>query len=184
VPGVASDHIAPPRAAPRNPARADSRIVSELRHWKMISRQRSVEKAIMSAPALKFEGCSFDGWVERLLVIKRDDMYGLKPTDIGALKPLLNAEITQICVGPHDIRFNFHPQGNVSVQGRCELVDSTGRVVEVREESTRSGTFRFPELLMTPVVDAVIESAKSFVLTFRNGMALRAVDNSQQYESF
>ena len=111
-------------------------------------------------------------------------MYGLKPTDINALKPLLKAEITQICVGPHDIQFNFHPSGNVSVQGRCELVDSAGQVIEVWEESTRSGAFRFPELLMTPVSDVVIDSPKSFVLTFANGMALRVVDNSEQFESF
>jgi hypothetical protein len=111
-------------------------------------------------------------------------MYGLKPTDIDALTPLRKAEITQICVGPHDIQFNFHPRGNVSVQGRCELIDSAGQVVEVWEESTRSGMFRFPELLMTPVMDVVIDSPKSFVLTFENGMALRVVDNSEQYESF
>lgn len=111
-------------------------------------------------------------------------MYGLKPTDIDVLKHLLKATITQICVGPHDIQFNFHPSGNVSVQGRCELVDAAGRVVEVWEESTRSGSFRFPELLMTPVVNVAIDSPKSFVLTFGNGMALRVLDNSEQYESF
>jgi hypothetical protein len=111
-------------------------------------------------------------------------MYGLKPTDIDALKPLIKAEITQICIGPHDIQFNFHPRGNVSIQGRCELLDSAGQVVEVWEESTRSGTFRFPKLLMSSVVDALIDSPKSFVLTFENGMALRAVDNSDKYESF
>jgi hypothetical protein len=111
-------------------------------------------------------------------------MYGLKPNDIDALKPLLKAEITQICVGPYDIQFNFHPSGNVSVEGRCELVDSTGRVIEIWEDSTRSGTFRFPELLMTPVSNVVIDTPKSFILTFANGMALRVVDNSEQYESF
>jgi hypothetical protein len=111
-------------------------------------------------------------------------MHGLKPTDIDALMPLRKAEITQICVGRNDIQFNFHPRGNVSVQGRCELINSTGQVVEVWEESTRSGMFRFPELLMTRVMDVVIDSPKSFLLSFENGMALRVVDNSEQYESF
>ena len=111
-------------------------------------------------------------------------MYGLKPTDIDALKPLLRAEITQICVGPSDLQFNFHPSGNVTVQGRCELIDSAGQVVDVWEDNTHSGMFRFPELLMTPVSDVVIDSPKSFVLQFANGMALRVIDNSEQYESF
>jgi len=111
-------------------------------------------------------------------------MYGLKPTDIDALKPLMKAGITQICVGPHDIQFNFDPSGNVSVWGRCELLDSSGQVIEVWEDSMRPGSFRFPELLMTPVSDVVIDTPKSFILTFANGMALRVVDNSEQYESF
>lgn len=111
-------------------------------------------------------------------------MRGLKPTDFDVLKTLLKAEITQICVGPHDIQFNFHPSRNISIQGRCEMLDAAGQVVDAWEDSTRSGSFRFPELLMRPVVDVAIESSKSFILTFENGMALRVVDNSEQYESF
>jgi len=111
-------------------------------------------------------------------------MYGLKPTDIDALKPLLGAEITQICVGPADIQFNFHPRGNVSVQGRCELIERSGEVIDVWEESSRPGLFRFPELLMSPVSEVRIDSPKSFVLSFENSLALRVIDNSEQYESF
>lgn len=111
-------------------------------------------------------------------------MYGLKPTDIEHLTHLRSAEITQICVGPHDIQFNFHPRGNVSVQGRCELLDGSGTVVDAWEESTHSGAFRFPEILMTPVTGISIDTPKSFVLKFANQMSLRVVDNSEQYESF
>lgn len=111
-------------------------------------------------------------------------MYGLTPADIDALTPLRRAEVTQICLGPHDIQFHFHPQGKICVQGRCELIDSDNQVVDVWEGSTRSGTFRFPDVLMTPVVEVAIDSAKSFLLTFENGMALRVIDNSEHCESF
>jgi len=111
-------------------------------------------------------------------------MYGLKLTDIDALTHLRRAEVTQICVGPHDIQFNFHPHGNVSVQGRCELLDAMGQVIEVLDGSTRSGMFRFSELLKSPVSEVAIDFPKSFVLTFENGMGLQVVDNSKQYESF
>jgi hypothetical protein len=111
-------------------------------------------------------------------------MYGLKPTDIDLLTHLRGAEVTQICLGPHDIQFNFHPQGNVSIQGRCELIDEKGTVVEVWEDSTRPGMFRFPEILMTPITEITIDSPKSFMLLFQNQMSLRVIDNSEQYESF
>ena len=104
--------------------------------------------------------------------------------DIGALSHLRSAEVTQICIGPHDIQFNFHPRGNVSVQGRVELLDSSGNVADVWEGRTRSGMFRFPEILMSPVTQVAIDSAVSFVLTFDNKMSLRFVDDSDQYESF
>jgi hypothetical protein len=44
--------------------------------------------------------------------------------------------------------------------------------------------FRFPDLLMTPVIEVAIDSPKSFVLKFENRMALRVVDSSEHYESF
>ena len=111
-------------------------------------------------------------------------MYGLKPTDIDHLAHLRGATITQICVGPADIQFNFHPRGNVSIQGRCELLDANGGIIEVWEGTTRSGMFRFPDILMVPVSEVLIESPKSFLLRFENRLTLRVVDNSEHYESF
>lgn len=70
------------------------------------------------------------------------------------------------------------------MQGRVELLDESGNVADVWEDRTQSGMFRFPEILMSPVTEVVIDSPKSFVLTFGNRMSLRVVDNSEQYESF
>lgn len=111
-------------------------------------------------------------------------MYGLKPEDVQHLAHLRGAEVTQVCFGPFDIQFNFHPEESVSVQGRCELLDAAGAVVDEWEGRTRAGAHRFPELLMTPVVDVRIDTPKSFVVRFANQTSLRVVDNSARYESF
>lgn len=111
-------------------------------------------------------------------------MHGLKPTDIDALAHLKGAEITQVCLGPYDIQFNFMPRGNVSVQARCELIDSAGTVLDVWEERTKSGLCRFTELLESPVEDVAIDTPRSFILRFANTLVLRVIDTSDQYESF
>jgi hypothetical protein len=111
-------------------------------------------------------------------------MCGLKPTDITHLSHLRNAEVIQVCVGQCDLQFNFSPIGNVSVQGRCELLDNSSQLIDVWEDCTRSTAFRFLELLGQSVIDVVIDSPKSFKLLFSSGQSLRVVENSEQYESF
>jgi len=111
-------------------------------------------------------------------------MYGLNPSDIEYLAHFRNTEITQICVGSSDIQFNFHPRGNISVQGRCELIDSNSAIIDFWEEKTRTGVFRFPEIIHTRVKDISIDTPKSLVLKFENKLSLRMVDNSDHYESF
>jgi hypothetical protein len=70
-------------------------------------------------------------------------VYGVKPSDITHMSHLRNAEVIQVCVGQYDLQFNFHPTGNVSVQGRCELLDDSAKLIDVREDWTRSSVFRF-----------------------------------------
>jgi hypothetical protein len=111
-------------------------------------------------------------------------MYGLKPEDISHLRTLEGKEITQICVGQYDLQFHFHPDGNISVQGRCEMLDESGRIIDVWENGQRSDTFRFFELLGQAVVKVEIDSPKSFAAHFQGGCKLRPIDNSDQYESF
>jgi hypothetical protein len=111
-------------------------------------------------------------------------MYGLKPSDINALSHLKGAEITQVCLGPYDIQFNFMPRGNISVQARCELIDSTGNLLDVWEERTKPGICRFTELLESPAQDVQIDTPRSFIVRFNNGLLLRVIDTSDQYESF
>jgi hypothetical protein len=111
-------------------------------------------------------------------------MHGLKPSDIDALRHLEGAEVTQVCLGPYDIQFNFDPRGNVSVQGRCELIDRAGVVLDIWEGRTKPGPCRFTELFGSPVREVVIDSPRSFLLKFANSLVLRVLDTSDQHESF
>jgi Family of unknown function (DUF6188) len=112
-------------------------------------------------------------------------MYGLKPDDIAYLKSTLDqATLQQICVGEYDLQFHFHPNGNVSIWAKCELINEVGEVIEVWPSEDKSRSFRFLELLGSAVIDIAIDTQKSFRLVFGNGNTLRVIDDSEQYESF
>lgn len=111
-------------------------------------------------------------------------MYGLKPEDITHLSHLQDAEIIQVCVGQADLQFHFTSNGNVSVQGRCELLDNADQVIDVWEPGTRSAMFLFLDLLGQSVTGVAIDSPKSFKFLFAKGHSLRVINVSEQYESF
>jgi hypothetical protein len=114
-------------------------------------------------------------------------VYGLKPDDIVYLSQLQHSKVIQICIGEHDLQFNFYPSdriNNISVGGRCELLDDTARVIDVWENGMRSRAFRFLDLPGQSVVELTIDTPNAFKLLFSNGQSLRLVDNSQHYESF
>jgi len=61
-------------------------------------------------------------------------VYGLKPDDITYLSQLQHSKVIQVCVGEYDLQFNFHPTSNIhniTVEGRCELLDDMGEVIDV-----------------------------------------------------
>ena len=113
-------------------------------------------------------------------------MYGLKPDDLRHLEHLRGEVVTQIAVGEFQVLFATGPKSNggISIEGRCELLDAAGRVVDVWDRGQRSKQFQFFDLLGKTIRDVEIDSEKSFVVTFADGYNLRVVDNSDQYESF
>jgi hypothetical protein len=111
-------------------------------------------------------------------------MYGVQPDNITAFSKLNGGEIIQICIGSHDLQFNFTPNGNVSVWGRCELIDPNGRVRDDWQDGRRSQTFRFLELLGSIVTEITIEMPNSVKLKFDSRWYLRLIDCSDKYESF
>ncbi len=111
-------------------------------------------------------------------------MHGLQPDDIKHLSHLRGGKMILVGVGEYDLQFQFHPQGNVSVEGRCELLEDSGAIIDAWDRGARSEVFRFLELLGKTVTEVVIDSPKSFKLAFPKGRWLRIIDNSEQYESF
>jgi hypothetical protein len=111
-------------------------------------------------------------------------MHGLKPDDIKHLSPLRGDVLTLVGVEEYQLDFGFNQQGSLSVQGRCELLEDSGAIIDVWDTGARSEGFRFLELLGKTVTTVVIDSSKSFTLTFSDGRCLRIIDNSDQYESF
>jgi hypothetical protein len=111
-------------------------------------------------------------------------MYGLKPEDITHLQTLEGKEITLVSVGQYDLHFNFHPDGAVSIEGRCEMLDQHGSLIDVWDRGQRSETFRFFDLLGQSVIKVEIDSPKSFTALLNNQRKLRVIDNSNHYESF
>jgi hypothetical protein len=111
-------------------------------------------------------------------------MHGLKPEDIQHLAHLRGRKLTLVSLGEYDLQFHFSPQASVSVEGRCEMLDTSGEVLDVWNRGTRSAVLRFLDLLGGTVTEVVIDSPRSFKLTFDSTRQLRLVDNSDQYESF
>jgi hypothetical protein len=113
-------------------------------------------------------------------------MHGLKPEDLRHLEHLLGEDVIQIAVGEFQIHFATGPKSNggISVEGRCDLLDATGHVVDVWDRGKRTQQFRFFDLLGKTIREVEIDSDKSFVVTFADGCKLRVVDTSDRYESF
>src|SRR5262249_40154229 len=120
----------------------------------------------------------------RLISTDEASMYGVKPDHLKYLAHLRGATVVQVCVGQFDLQFNFHPAGNLSIGGRCELVENSGAIVDFWDSGKRSPGFRFLELLGEMISEVVIDSPKTVDLAFSNGRHLRLIDNSEQYESF
>jgi hypothetical protein len=98
------------------------------------------------------------------------------------LRPFHGDYISQICLGPHDVQFNFGKGGNISVWSDWELLDSNGTLLDQATDNQES--YKLHVLLMHTVADWKVDAPRSFTLVFENGMRLTIFDDSDQYESF
>jgi len=106
-------------------------------------------------------------------------MYGVP--DTLELPFLLDAELSQLCIGETHIQFNFSPNGSIGVEGDWELLDSSGEVIE---ESCSGPLVLTQKLIGKCVTDYIIDAPKSVSILFENGFTLIIFDSSEQYESF
>ena len=109
-------------------------------------------------------------------------MYGVPP-DLP-LERVLGRECVQIGIGRFEIRFSFLNAVEIHVEGRWEVCDESGRVIDQAREHAERECYRVHKLIGSPVRRYSIDAPTSFTLFFENGYSLTVFDDSEQYESF
>jgi hypothetical protein len=109
-------------------------------------------------------------------------MYGV-PTNLD-LRPFEGDHLTQVCLGAYDMQFRFGAGGVISVEGRWELRNAAGTILDqaIKDPAQRD-CYRIHLLLMATVAGSRIDPPRSFTLVFDNGMTLTVFDDSEQYET-
>lgn len=107
------------------------------------------------------------------------------PTDLP-LEDLKGAELIQIALGEFQVQFHFNSTANISVEGRWELRDGKGNVIDTgaRGSLAAKQNSHLQVLLGKKVEGHSISAPKSFTLRFNSGHTLEIFDDSDQYESF
>jgi len=109
-------------------------------------------------------------------------MYGV-PTDLP-VERFVGHELNQVCLGRFQVQFHCSGTGSIFVEGRWELRDKTGALLDsVREHSERL-SYQIHRILDVPIERAAVDPPRSFALFFKGGLALTVFDESEEYESF
>ena len=109
-------------------------------------------------------------------------MYGVPP-DLS-LERFVGTTLVQVGLGEFQIQFHFHPEGEIAVEGRWELRDQAGRLVDQAQATADRDVYRVHQLLGRKVTGARVDAPKSIALQFDSGHRLEVFDSSQEYESF
>ena len=109
-------------------------------------------------------------------------MYGV-PADLPILA-FVGHEANQICLGRFQVQVHFSGVGSIQMEGRWELRDATGALVDAREEHKDKDSYRIHRIMDVPVVGVRVDPPRSFTLQFGNDLSLTVFDDSEQYESF
>ena len=111
-------------------------------------------------------------------------MYGV-PSNLD-LMPFQGASLDQIALGQYIIHFHFAAEHSpvIGVEGKWELADSAGRILDHQMEPGEREVYRLHVLLGRTVTAGEVHAPDSFTLHFEGGYTLRIYDDSRQYESF
>src|SRR5438046_1570046 len=102
-------------------------------------------------------------------------MYGV-PTDLP-LEPFLGDECSQIGLGRFQHQFRFGRAGCLAVEGKWELRDATGAIIDysawaTHEEADARDAWRIHKIIDVPVTRYTIDAPRSFTLFFQSGLSL------------
>jgi hypothetical protein len=109
-------------------------------------------------------------------------MYGV-PADL-ALSFLHGADLIQVCLGQFQVQFHFAPVGSISVEGRWELLDGLGNLIDRSLDDADRPPYQLHRLLGRRVLGSEVSAPDWFALQFEGGDVLRVYDDSREYESF
>ncbi len=106
------------------------------------------------------------------------------PADLD-LSCFKGAVLIQLCIGEFQVQFHFHPKGiAISVEGKWELKDSTGALVDGMKPNAQRDALYIHVLLGKRVDGFSLDAPRSFSLRFETGHILTVFDESREYESF
>ena len=108
-------------------------------------------------------------------------MYGV-PEDLP-LERLVGQQFNSIDLGRFQIQFHSSLVG-ISVEGRWELRDSSGAVLDSELEHAKRDSYRIHHIIDIPITRFSLDAPRSFTLFFESGHSLTIYDSSEQYESF
>ena len=109
-------------------------------------------------------------------------MYGV-PADLD-LRRLSGAALTQLAIDEFQIQFRFTPETNIAVEGRWELRDRSGHIIDHTQSNADRDAYRIHHLLGRHVVRSHVDPPESITLEFDNGHRLQIFDSSSEFESF
>jgi hypothetical protein len=109
-------------------------------------------------------------------------MYGI-PADLP-LHRFVGHGLNQIALGRFQAQLHFAGAGSISVEGRWELRDPSGELIDRWEENATRDCYRIHRLLDLLVAGFEIDAPASFTLVFEPSYRLTIFDDTEQYESF
>ena len=109
-------------------------------------------------------------------------MHGVS-TDLP-LERFVGHEFNFVGLGRFQLQFHISEVGALHVEGRWELRDASGTLVDSDQEHAERDAYRMHRVIDTPITRFSLDAPRSFSLFFESGHSLTVYDASEQYESF
>ena len=109
-------------------------------------------------------------------------MHGVPP-DLP-LERFVGQELNQIALGRFQVQLHFAGCGSIFVEGRWELRDADGGLIDQEQEHVGRDCWRLHRVLDLPVLRFEIDPPRSFSLIFEQDYRITVFDDTPQYEAF
>lgn len=109
-------------------------------------------------------------------------MYGI-PKNLR-LERLIGQEFNFIGLGRFQIQFHISSLVAIHVEGRWELRDSTGALVDSQQDHAERSAYRLHCIIDVPITRFALDAPRSFTLFFKSAHSLTIFDDAERHESF